>query len=55
MDPEAFGAKQGDQKIRGKFAQFLDKVAKTVAKPKKCQNIIFKAKFESKKIYIKPF
>jgi hypothetical protein len=35
MVPEAFGAKQGDQKIGGKFAQFLDKVAKTVAEPKK--------------------
>jgi hypothetical protein len=40
---------QGDQKIGGKFAQFLDKVAKTVAK--KCQNIFSKAKFESKDLH----
>jgi hypothetical protein len=44
---------QGDQKIGGKFAQFLDEVAKTVAKPKKCQNI---SKLNLKvKIYTKPF
>jgi hypothetical protein len=43
---------QGDQKIGGKIAQFLDKVAKTVAKPNiKCQNIFFKAKFESKDLH----
>ncbi len=42
------GYYQGDQKIGGKLAQFLDKVAKTVAEPKKCQNIFFKAQFESK-------
>jgi hypothetical protein len=42
---------QGDQKIGGKFAQFFDKVAKTVAKPNKCQNIFFKAKFESKDLH----
>ncbi len=43
---------QGDQNIGGKFAQFLDRVAKTVAKPKKnCHNIFFKAKFESKDLH----
>jgi hypothetical protein len=39
------------RRLGGKFAQFLDKVAKTVAKPKKCQNICFKAKFESKDLH----
>ncbi len=39
---------QGDQKIGGKFAQIFDNIAKTVAKQKKCQNILFKPKFESK-------
>ncbi len=42
---------QGDQKIGAKFTQILDKVAKTVAKPKKWQNIYFEAKFESKDIH----
>ena len=45
---------QGDQKIGGKFAQFLDEVAKTVAKPKKCQNISSKLNLKVK-IYTKPF
>jgi hypothetical protein len=44
-------ALQGDKKIGGIIAQFLDKVAKTVAKPKKCQNIFFQAKFESKDLH----
>ncbi len=42
---------QGDQKIGGKFAQFLDKVAKTVAKPKKMPKHFFKAKCESKDLH----
>jgi hypothetical protein len=42
-------SEQGDQKIGGKFGPIFEKVAKTVAKPKKCQNIFFKAKFESTK------
>jgi hypothetical protein len=33
---------QGDQKIFKKFTQILEKVAKTVAKPKKWQNIYTK-------------
>jgi hypothetical protein len=40
---------QGDQKIGKKVAQNLEKVAETVAKPKKCQNIFNKAKLESTK------
>jgi hypothetical protein len=32
-----------------KFAHFLERGAKTVAKPKKGQNIFIKAKFESQK------
>ncbi len=40
---------QGDQIIGGKFAQIFDKVAKTVAQLKKCQNLFFEAKFESTK------
>ncbi len=47
MDLEAFGAKQGDQKIGGKITQFLDKVAKTVAEPKK------NAKTSSSKLNLK--
>jgi hypothetical protein len=36
----------------GNFAQFLDKLAKTVAKPKQnCLKISFKAKFESKDLH----
>ncbi len=42
---------QGDQKIGEKLAQIFDKVAKTVAKPKKCPNIFFKAKFESQDLH----
>jgi hypothetical protein len=46
---------QGDQKIGGQFAQVWKKVAQTVAKPKKCQNVFIKARFENKKnISFKP-
>ncbi len=34
---------QGDQKIGRKFAQILGKVAKTVAKPKNCDNMFIKS------------
>ncbi len=40
---------QGDRMIGGEIAKILEKVAKTVAKTKKCQNIFNKAQFESPK------
>jgi hypothetical protein len=40
---------QGDQKFRQKFAQILEKVAKTIAKLKKCIRIFIKAQFKSSK------
>jgi hypothetical protein len=46
----SFDLGQSDQKIGKKIAQFLKKVAKTVAKPKKNQqNVFIKAQFESPK------
>jgi hypothetical protein len=38
--------KQGDQNVEKAFAQVLEKVAKTVTEPKKCQNIYNNAQFE---------
>ncbi len=40
---------QGDRMIGGESAKILEKVAKKVAKQKKCQNIFNKAQFESPK------
>jgi hypothetical protein len=42
-------SKQGDLKIFKKFDQILEKVAKTVAKPKIAKNIYIKGQFESPK------
>jgi hypothetical protein len=46
---------QGDQKFWKKFAQILEKVAKTIAKLKKCIRIFIKAQFESSKSLCQTF
>ncbi len=48
-------ARQGDQKIGGKVTQFLDKIAKTVAKPNKNAKTSSPKLDLKVKIYIKPF